>query len=141
MGCSANHFCASLGRLHASKSSRFLENKWNEICSHLSKKGPVKQVFAPDELKNHTNEGKGNRKKRERREKKQRLLCLVFILASLEIFLIEKVCLTRMRPIWRNVFFCFFSITLQYGTMFSHIVSGQYSNGLTELKSDVRYSV
>ena len=125
--------------LTSNKSSRFLENKSNEICSHLSKKRANKQVFAPDELKNHANEGRGNWKKRERREKKQRLHCLVFILASLEIFLIEKACLTRKRPIWRNVFF--FSIRQQYGTMFSHIVSGQYSNGLTELKSEVRYSV
>ena len=140
MGCSANHFCASLGRLHASKSSRFLENKWNEICSHLSKKGPVKQVFAPDELKNHTNEGKGNRKKRERREKKQRLHCLFYIGFFRDIFGRKSLFDTQEAYLAKRFVF-FFSIRLQYGNIFSHIMSGQYSNGLTELKSDVRYSV
>ena len=41
-------------------SSLFFENEPTEICSHLSKKGPRGRLFAPDKLKNHTNERKGN---------------------------------------------------------------------------------
>ena len=46
-------------------SSPCFENETTEICSHLSEKGPSGRFFAPDKLKNHTNERKGNEKKKE----------------------------------------------------------------------------
>ena len=47
----------------------FFENKANEICSHLSDKSDKasKGMFRvkPDELQNHSNEGKGKEEKKE----------------------------------------------------------------------------
>ena len=44
----------------------FFENQPNEICSHLSDKAS-KGMFRvkPDELQNHSNEGKGKEEKKE----------------------------------------------------------------------------
>ena len=58
-------------------SSRFFENQANEICSHLSDKASKGRFLKPDELQNHSNEGKEKEKKKEpgegkeEREKKQ----------------------------------------------------------------------
>ena len=74
----------------------FFENKANEICSHLSDKSDKasKGMFRvkPDELQNHSNEGKGKEEKKEwgeRKEEKRKkamFALLVFIMATLEIF-------------------------------------------------------
>ena len=71
----------------------FFENQANEICSHLSDKAS-KGMFRvkPDELQNHSNEGKGKEEKKEwgeRKEEKRKkamFALLVFIMATLEIF-------------------------------------------------------
>ena len=47
-------------------SSRFLENQPNEICRHWSEMVSKGRFLGPDELENHTNEGKGKEKKKER---------------------------------------------------------------------------
>ena len=46
--------------------SRFFENQPNEICSHLSEKAPKGRFPKPEKLQNHSNEGKGKEKKKER---------------------------------------------------------------------------
>ena len=50
----------------------FFENQANEICSHLSDKAS-KGMFRvkPDELQNHSNEGKGKEEKKEWGERKE----------------------------------------------------------------------
>ena len=54
---------------------RFFENQPNESCSHLSEKASIGRLSGPDKVQNHTNEGKGKEKKKEREggeeEKKQ----------------------------------------------------------------------
>ena len=62
-------------------SSRFFENEPNEICSHLSEKGPNGSFFAPDKLKSHTS--KGRNEEEERRRETVMEAVLVFILATL----------------------------------------------------------
>ena len=47
-------------------SSIFFENEPTEICSHLSEKGPSGSFLLLISLKNHTNERKGNEKKKEK---------------------------------------------------------------------------
>ena len=47
-------------------SSRFLENQPNEICRHWSEMASKGRFLGPDKLENHTNEGKGKEKKKER---------------------------------------------------------------------------
>ena len=49
-------------------SSRFFENQPNEICSHLSEKASKGRFLKPEKLQNHSNEGKGEEKKKERGE-------------------------------------------------------------------------
>ena len=42
-------------------STRFYENKPNEISNYLSEKGSKGRFFfSPDQLENHTNQGKGS---------------------------------------------------------------------------------
>ena len=54
--------------MYSSRSSRFFED---EICSHLSEKG--QKVFcARSELENHTSEGKGKEKMKERGGRKEK---------------------------------------------------------------------
>ena len=54
--------------MYSSWSSRFFED---EICSHLSEKG--RKVFcARSELENHSSEGKGKEKKKERGGRKEK---------------------------------------------------------------------
>ena len=43
----------------------FFENQANEICSHLSDKASKGSFLKPDELQNHSNEGKGKEEKKE----------------------------------------------------------------------------
>ena len=52
-------------------SGRFFENQPKEICSHLCEKGSKSMFLEPDKLQNHTNEGKGKDKKKERGEGKE----------------------------------------------------------------------
>ena len=72
-------------------SSLFFEYEPTEICSHLSEKGPSGRFFAPDKLKNHTYERKGNeknervRRKKGGKEKKAMVTLLAFILPTLEV--------------------------------------------------------
>ena len=47
-------------------SSRFFENQPHEICRHSSEKASKDRLFGPDKLQNHTNQGKGEEKKKER---------------------------------------------------------------------------
>ena len=53
------------------KSSRFFENQPNDICSHLSEKASKGRFLEPEELQNHSNEGKGKEKKKARGEGKE----------------------------------------------------------------------
>ena len=39
-------------------STRFYENEPNEMCSYLSEKGSKGRFFAPNQLENHTSQGK-----------------------------------------------------------------------------------
>ena len=70
---------------HQFISSRYFEN---EICRHVSEKGPKRRFSAPDKLKNDTSEGKGNffkekkKEEDERRRKKAKVALLVFITAN-----------------------------------------------------------
>ena len=72
-------------------SSLFFEKESTEICSLLSEKGPSGRFFAPDKLKNHTNERKRNEKKKERggrkeeKRKKAMVILLSFIFPTLEV--------------------------------------------------------
>ena len=53
-------------------SSLFFEKESTEICSLLSEKpGPSGRFFAPDKLKNHTNERKRKEKKKKRGGRKE----------------------------------------------------------------------
>ena len=52
-------------------SSLFFEKESTEICRLLSEKGPSGRFFAPDKLKNHTNERKRNEKKKKRGGRKE----------------------------------------------------------------------
>ena len=53
-------------------SSQFFEKQPDEICSHLSEKESKGSVFfVPEELENHTNEGKRKEKKKERGGRKE----------------------------------------------------------------------
>ena len=52
-------------------SSRFFENQPNEICSHMLEKAPKGRFFGPNKLQNHSNEGKGKEKKKERGGRKE----------------------------------------------------------------------
>ena len=63
-------------------SSRFFENEPNEICSHLSEKGPKGRFFAPDKLKSHTSKGRNEEEERKGRDTAMEAV-LVFILATL----------------------------------------------------------
>jgi len=50
------------------------ENQPNEICSHLSEKASQDMFLLflkPEKLHNHSNEGKGKEKKKERGEEKK----------------------------------------------------------------------
>ena len=49
-------------------SRRFFDNQPNEICSHLSEKALEGTFVKPEKLPNHSNEGKGREKKKERGE-------------------------------------------------------------------------
>ena len=53
-------------RKDLSISSRFFENQLNEICSHMLEKASKGRFFGPDKLQNHSNDGKGKEKKKER---------------------------------------------------------------------------
>ena len=58
-------------RKDLSISSRFFENQPNEICSHMLEKASKGRFFGPDKLQNHSNEGKGKEKKKERGGRKE----------------------------------------------------------------------
>ena len=58
-------------RKDLSISSRFFENQPNEICSHMLEKALKGRFFEPDKLQNHSNEGKGKEKKKERGGRKE----------------------------------------------------------------------
>ena len=71
-------------------SSRFFENQPNEICSHLSEKASKGRFLKPEKLQNHSNEGKGKEKKKERGEEKKAVVALlVFTIATLEEKLLD----------------------------------------------------
>ena len=52
-------------------SRRFFDNQPNEICSHLSEKALEGTFLKPEKFPNHSNEGKGRQKKKERAEELQ----------------------------------------------------------------------
>ena len=58
-------------RKDLSISSRFFENQPNEICSHMLEKTSKGRFFGPDKIQNHSNEGKGKEKKKERGGRKE----------------------------------------------------------------------
>ena len=60
--------------MYLKKSSRFFENQPNEICSHLSEKASKGKFLKREKLQNHSNEGKGKEKKKERRDEKKQWL-------------------------------------------------------------------
>ena len=77
--------------------SRFVDNQPNEICSHLSEKASKGRFLNHEKFQNHTNEGKGKKKKPERGEgkeekkKKTMVALLVFIIETFSItFFIEN---------------------------------------------------
>ena len=79
-------------------SSLFFENKPNEICSHLSDKGPKGRKFlfcAREAPKSHRRRKRKGEKERAKRgkvgdEKKAMVALLVFIMATLEIVFSRK---------------------------------------------------
>ena len=67
-------------------SSRFFENQPNEICSHLSVKASKGRFLNPEKFQNHSNEGKGDEKNKERGEEKIAMVAILgFMIATLEI--------------------------------------------------------
>ena len=52
--------------MHKKISFRFFENQLNEVYRHLSEKASKGRFLGPDKLQNHSNEGKGKKKKKER---------------------------------------------------------------------------
>ena len=52
-------------------SSALFENQPNEICSHLIEKASKGRLVKPEKLQNHSDEGKGKEKKKERGEGKE----------------------------------------------------------------------
>ena len=86
-------------------SNRFFENQLKEICSHLSEKASKARFLKPEKLKNHSNEGKGKEKKKERGEEKKAMAAfLVFIIGTLEIVFGRKKVLDAKGPFGDNVF-------------------------------------
>ena len=67
----AVHVLSEREEVGLSISSRFFENRPNEICSHMLEKASKGTFFGPDKLQNHNNEGKGKEKKKERRGRKE----------------------------------------------------------------------
>ena len=71
-------------------SNPFFENQPNEICSYLSKKASKGRFLKSEKLQIHSNEGKGEEKKKDRgerkkkRRKKSNSCTLRFIIATLE---------------------------------------------------------
>ena len=49
----------------------FLKTNPNEMCSHLSEKASKGRFLKPENLQNHSNEGKGKEKKKEQEEGKE----------------------------------------------------------------------
>ena len=47
-------------------SRRFFENQPNELCSHLIGKASKGMILKPEKLQNHSNEGKGKEKKKQK---------------------------------------------------------------------------
>ena len=86
-------------------SGRFFENQPNEIYSHLSEKASKGRFLKPEKLQNHSNEGKGKEKKKERgEEKKAMVTLLVIIIATLEIVFGRKKLLDAKGPFGDDVF-------------------------------------
>ena len=63
-------------------SSRFFENQLNEICSHLSEKASKGRFLKPEKLQNHSNEGKGKEKKKERGDRQKAMVALLIFIMS-----------------------------------------------------------
>ena len=83
-------------------SNRFFENQLKEICGHLSEKASKARFLKPEKLKNHSNEGKGKEKKKERGEEKKAMAAfLVFIIGTLDFGFWPKKSVGRKRSIWR----------------------------------------
>ena len=80
-------------------SSLFFGKESTEICRLLSEKGPSGRFFAPDKLKNHTNERKRNEKQKERggrKEEKSNGYTLIFYISYFGgRFWPRKNCLTK----------------------------------------------
>ena len=68
--CRVHSFCDNLSR-NSCISSRFFENQPNEICSHFSVKASKGWFLNPEKFQNHSNEGKGDQKNKERGEEKK----------------------------------------------------------------------
>ena len=49
----------------------FLKTNPNEMCSHLSEKASKSRFLKPENLQNHSNQGKGKEKKKEQEEGKE----------------------------------------------------------------------
>ena len=96
--------------------ANFLKSNLTKFFSHLSEKGSNGRVFfVPEKLENHTNEGKGKEKtknrggRKEERRKKQ-WLHSYFLQWLLWRFLTEKNCLFTFPSIilvfFLTIFFC-----------------------------------
>ena len=71
----------------------------------MSEKASKGRFLKPEKLENHTNEGKGKEKKKERGEEKKAMVALsVFLIATLEIGFGRKKLLDVKGPFGDNVF-------------------------------------
>ena len=80
-------------------SNSFFEDQPKEICSHLREKASKGRFLKPKKLQHHTNEGKGNlRRKKERREEKKAIvsLAMVHLVITLSKLRLDIVCGNRI---------------------------------------------
>ena len=83
---------------------RISDNQPNKICSHLSENASKSRFIKPEKLQNHSNEGKGKEKKKERGEEKKAMVALlVFIMATLTIVFGRKKLLDPNGPFGGNI--------------------------------------
>ena len=71
------------------------ENQPNDICGHLSEEASKGRFLKPDKLQNHSNEGKGRKRKsdgkvKEEKRNKAMAAFFVFIIATLELVFGKK---------------------------------------------------
>ena len=86
--------------------AHFLKKNLTKLAVIWEKKSQKADLFAPQKLKNHTDEGKGKEKKNEwgGNEKKATVALIVFMMATLEIVFGWKILFDRRGPFGSNVF-------------------------------------